>query len=434
MPVAAGPRALWAVVGTIRCGDIQEGVVLFKIPRRLVFSLGPAGFGAFLQLIVFAATSRALGAEAFGVMSVVFATSILFSPLSTLGSDQTIVRTLSRETASFAQVWGHILNITMLAFPIAWIAAFAVAVFTVGGEVPVLILGAAIAGEMLTGRAVTVASATLVAKDRVVAASLVELSVVATRAVTALIVFGLMASDSLTLWLSAVALQALTVSVVIGVVLSLKFGMPHLAVIKKDLSFGLLMMINLFLQQAQTNLDKILLENLVPAGALGVYSAGTRLQLLGNLGNLWVARLYYPGYFKQALAGDDALRRYIKSCVPLTLAVGLMSMIFMTGLAFLLPYLVGDGFDGITQIALVIALVPPFTALQIPAADALTALDKQRLRTIIYAVALVTMVILLLMLVPLLGAIGAAWALVLTAVATMATLWATLWIMLRRRA
>ena len=405
-----------------------------NIPKRLIFSLGPAGLGAIIQLLIFAATSRALGPEAFGVMSVVFATSILFSPLSTLGSDQTIVRSLSRETASFSEVWGHLLRVTFVAFPVAWAIALGIAYWTVGGRVPAFILASAIAGEMLVGRAMTVASATLVGKGRVVAASLVELATITSRLITAFIVFVLLNSGSLDVWLGAVAIQAIFVSAIIGLWLSSRYGRPKFSLIRADLGFGLLMMFNLFLQQAQTNLDKILLQQMVPARDLGVYSAGTRLQLLGNLGNLWVARLYYPGYFKEALIGDRALVTYLKACVPLTLGMGLMSMSFMAVLAFALPYIVGNDFEGITEIALIIALVPPFTALQIPAADALTALDHQRLRTIVYAVALLVLVLALLTLVPLLGAAGAAWALVFVAALTMATLWMMLWVILRRRA
>jgi len=43
---------------------------------------------------------------------------------------------------------------------------------------------------------------------------------------------------------------------------------------------------------AQNNFDRIILGQLASARDVGVYSAGTRLRLLGNMGNLWVARMY----------------------------------------------------------------------------------------------------------------------------------------------
>jgi len=343
-----------------------------KLPRRLLASLVGAGGAAVLQVLAFALTSRALGPEAFGVLSIIFATGILFSPLGSLGADQTMVRTISRGTADFSRAWGHVLTVTALAFPVAWAAAVGVTLFTLQSVLPLWLIAAALAGEMLIGRVTSAGSAIFVAHDQMVQASVLEFGVVLLRALAAVLVFYLWGSTSLELWLGVIAVQSGLTALLAYVILTRRFGRPNFGVIRGDLGFGVLLMMNLFMMMAQNNLDRIILGQVASAREVGIYSAGTRLQLLGNMGNLWVARMYYPGYFKAAL---------------------------------------------------VVALVPPFAALQIPAADALTALDRQRLRTWVYAVALIILVVAIFVGVSALGMVGAAWALVATAAGTAMVLW-----------
>ncbi len=343
-----------------------------------------------------------------------------------MGAEMTIVRTISRGTASFSQAWGHILTVTALAFPLAWLAAITlgyVSLNTFNLAIPFWLIAAAIAGEMLIGRAVSSGAAVFVAHEMMVHASVLEFSVIAVRALMAVLAFYVWGVTDLAVWLGVIAVQGGLTAVALAVIVSCRFGVPKFGVIRSDLGFGMLLMLNLFMQMAQSNLDKIILGQMVSARDVGVYSAGTRLRVLGNMGNLWVARMNHPGYFKAALQSRVALRSFMRSCVPVTLVVGLISALAMAGLAFALPLLVGEGFEGVTQVGLVIAMVPPFAALQTPAADALTALDHQRLRTWIYAGALAFMIAVLVPAVSLFGMIGAAWALVLTAVGTAATLW-----------
>ena len=394
-----------------------------KLPRRLLASLVGAGGAAVLQVLAFALTSRALGPEAFGVLSIIFATGILFSPLGSLGADQTMVRTISRGTADFSRAWGHVLTVTALAFPVAWAAAVGVTLFTLQSVLPLWLIAAALAGEMLIGRVTSAGSAIFVAHDQMVQASVLEFGVVLLRALAAVLVFYLWGSTSLELWLGVIAVQSGLTALLAYVILTRRFGRPNFGVIRGDLGFGVLLMMNLFMMMAQNNLDRIILGQVASAREVGIYSAGTRLQLLGNMGNLWVARMYYPGYFKAAMTGRGALKSYVWSCLPVTLAVGMLSALAMCALAFALPLLVGDGYDGVTEIGLVVALVPPFAALQIPAADALTALDRQRLRTWVYAVALIILVVAIFVGVSALGMVGAAWALVATAAGTAMVLW-----------
>jgi len=315
-----------------------------KLPRKLLVSLGGAGGAMLLQVLTFALTSRALGPEAFGVLSIIFATSILFSSLGAMGADLTIVRTISRGTATFSKAWGHVLTVTALAFPLAWLAAITVGYVTLSGfdlAIPFWLVAAAIAGEMVIGRAVSSGSAVYVAHEQMIHASVLEFGVVVLRALAAVLVFFVFNITELAVWLTVIALQAGLTAGGVAVIVSRRFGRPEFGIIRSDLGFGVLLMLNLFMQMAQSNLDKIILGQMTPARDVGVYSAGTRLQLLGNMGNLWVARMYNPGYFKAAMESPGALHAYMRGCVPVTLLVGLLSAAIMAALAFALPLLVG---------------------------------------------------------------------------------------------
>jgi len=397
-----------------------------KIPRELLTSLGGAGGAALLQVVAFALTSRALGPEAFGVLSVILATSIVFSSLGALGAEFTIVRTISRGTASFSKAWGHILTVTALAFPVAWFVAATVGYFSLNTfdlAIPFWLIAVAIGGEMLVGRAASSGAAVFVAHEQMVRASALEFFVVALRALAAVLAFFVWGVNDLAVWLGVISVQSGLTAVGVAVIVSRRFGVPEFGLIRSDLGFRLLLMLNQFMQMAQSNLDKIILGQMVSARDVGIYSAGTRLRVLGNMGNLWVARMYHPGYFKSALQSPGALRSYMRSCVPVTLVIGLLSAGAMAVLALALPLLVGEGYDGVTEVALVVALVPPIAALQFPAADALTALDHQKLRTWVYAGGLAFMLATLVPSVIQFGMIGAAWALVAAALVTAVALW-----------
>jgi len=317
-----------------------------KLPRRLLTSLVGAGGAAVLQVVAFALTSRALGPEAFGVLSIIFATGILFSPLGSLGADQTMVRTISRGTADFSQAWGHVLTMTALAFPVALAAAVGVASFTLQSTLPLWLIAAALAGEMLVSRVTAAGSAIFVAHDQMVQASLLEFGVVLLRTFVAVLVFYVWASTSLELWLGVIAVQSVLTTLLAYLVLTRRFGQPKFGIIRSDLGFGVLLTLNMLMFMAQNNLDRIILGQVASAREVGVYSAGTRLRLLGHMGNLWVARMYHPGYFKAAMTGRVALKSYVWSCLPVTLVIGILSGGAMAALAFALPLLVGDGYEG----------------------------------------------------------------------------------------
>jgi O-antigen/teichoic acid export membrane protein len=391
--------------------------------RRFAVALIPTATAALLQLATFVLTARALGPGAFGLVAATYAIAAVAADVAGLGGDAAMVRGIAVDPGRRATAWSHAVLLLLLSYPPVALAAIGVAAAlaapTLGAATVALLVG----GEVLVARATAAAELAQVALGRPAAAGLVRLAAVAARAATAALAFAVLGATDPHTWAAAACVQStLTAALLIA-----SCGRVTLRFDRAALGFGLLLMLNNVARSLAANLDRIVLAALLPPAALGLYAAGGRLLLVGAIANQAASRILHPRFFRAAEAGPAALAALTRGAALKMTTVGLLASAGIAALAPLLPALLGDGFAGTAGIAAALGLACPFVALQYPAADALTARDRQGLRTGITVAGVLAAALLL--------AAGAAvaglWGAVAGFVAGQAALAALLWLALR---
>lgn len=350
--------------------------------RRFLASVLPSGAAAALQLVTFALTARALGPETFGLLAVVYATTVIASDVAGLGGDLAMVRTVALDPGHFPAAWGHAL--TLLALSLLPVAAVAAALAALATGLPASVVAMLALGEVLLGRATAATELAFVARGAPVAASLARLAATAARTLTAVAMFGLAGVTTLAPWAAASLAQSTVTAAGLLLATGHLHGHPRWQLARTEIRFGLLLMLNQASRAVSGNLDRILLAALLPPAGLGLYAAGTRLQLVSGLLTQAATRLYHPRFFRAAADGEAALARLARSVAARLAAVGVGAALIIAVGAQLLPLLLGPAYAAAAPVAAGLALAAPFTALQYPAADALTARGQQGARTAIF--------------------------------------------------
>jgi len=355
------------------------GVAVAPDLRRFATAIVPTAAAAVLQLATFVLTGRALGPETFGLLAATYAVAAVATDVAGLGGDAAMVRSVAVDPARRPAAWGHALILLAIGYPPVALAATAAAALLVGPSLGLATVALIVCGDILVGRATAAAELVQVALGRPAVAGLVRLAAVAARAATAVLAFRLLRATDAHTWAIAAATQS---AVTAGLILAL-CGTPRLGIDRPALGFGLLLMLNGLARSLAVNLDRIVLAALLPPAALGLYAAGSRLQLVGAVANQAATRILYPRFFRAADAGPAALAALTRSAALAMALVGLLASVGIAALAPLLPFLLGRDFTGTAGVAAVLGLACPFVALQYPPADALTARGRQPLRTVV---------------------------------------------------
>jgi O-antigen/teichoic acid export membrane protein len=345
--------------------------------RRFARAIVPTAAAAALQLATFVLTGRALGPETFGLLAATYAIAAVATDVAGLGGDAAMVRAVAVDPSRRPAALGHALILLAASYPPVALAATAAAALLVGGSLGPGTVALLVCGDILVGRATAAAELVQVALGRPTGAGLVRLAAVAARAATAVLVFVLLRATDAHAWAIAAATQS---AVTAGLILAL-CGRPRPRIDRDALGFGLLLMLNGLARSLAANLDRIVLAALLPPAVLGLYAAGSRLQLVGAVTNQAATRILYPRFFRAAEAGPAALATLTRSAALAMAAVGLLASVGIAAVAPLLPLLLGPDFAGTAAVAAALGLACPFVALQYPPADALTACGRQPLRT-----------------------------------------------------
>ena len=341
-----------------------------------------------------------------------------------------MVRTVAVDPGRFPVAWGHALLLLLISYPPLVLVATGAAAVLAAPDLGLATVALLVGGEVLAGRASATTELAFVARSRPVAAALVRLAAVASRTVAAVVVFVLIGSTDPQLWATATFAQSAAIATVLLWLAGRGQGRPRLRCDRTALGFGLLLMVNQVCRSLNANLDRIVLGVLLAPATLGLYVAGSRLQLVGAILTQSATRILYPRFFRAERAGPADLAALVRSATVVMAAVGLLASLATAAIAPLLPIVLGPAFAGVAGLAAALGLACPFVAVQYPPADALTASGRQSLRTAIYLGGALATTLLLGLGVLLAGLWGA----VAAFIAGQAALAAALWIALRRTA
>lgn len=348
-----------------------------------VLSLIPIFFALGVQLVSFVLMAKYLGPSAFGELTVIVSICAIAIELTGLGGGDLLIRAVARKPEVFPGYFGNAIILGAATGLIAILLSLAAAWYLV----PSLTLSTMIiliASEVIVGRISGFGEQVAISHSNVVRASVYRSAAALVRLffITAAI-YGLR-DFSLERWTWFAAANALVISLVISLDVVRLYGGPTLWFSREELLDGSYFALNQIARASQSNLDRLFLAQVASPAVIGNYGAAARLVQIGIVPMQIITRMYYPNFFVFGEKGPAAVRSYaFRSAAPMV-AVSIVSASTITAGAFLVPWLLGQGYEDSANVTMALAWTLPLIGAQYPAADALTVLSLQGLRTAIY--------------------------------------------------
>lgn len=348
--------------------------------RTFAHAMGPAALALALQLVAFALTARGLGVEQFGRYTAVLALSFLMADIVGLGAADLFVRAIARNRQAHAEAWGQLLLLTVWTLPLVAAVATGIGAYVLEIRIPLGLLFVALAAEMGTSRAVAL-EMVMVAHRHPDRASWLRLLIVGLRLLAVLGFFVVAGRSDLEGWIVVVACCAVvTLGLCVGLGSRL-YGAPVWPAERFDYATGLLFCLTQVTRAVQASVDRVVLARFLPEAALGAYGAASRIAQLGLFPIQIGTRMLYPRFFEHAAEGVATMRRRAFKAAMVMGLIGIVSALAVIAASLCVERVLGSEFAHTGPLAAILALSLPFIALQYPAADALTGLGLQSLRT-----------------------------------------------------
>lgn len=355
----------------------------FDVIRTFVFSLIPVFFALGVQLIGFVLMAKYLGPAAFGELTVIISIAAIAIELTGLGAGDLMIRAVARRPEAFCGYFG---NAAVLGAATG-LVAIALSIGVASILVPSVTLGTiviVISSEVIVGRISAFGEQVAISHSNVVRASVYRsVAALARLFFVAVAIFG-MRHFSLDTWSWFACANAAAVSSVILFDVVRLYGRPTLWLAWKELLDGSYFALNQIARASQSNLDRLFLAQTASPAVIGNYGAAARLVQVGIVPMQIITRMYYPKFFVFSEKGPAAVRAYaLRSAIPM-LAVSILSAGAISSGAIFIPWLLGQGYADSVNATIALAWTLPLVGIQYPAADALTVLSFQGLRTAIY--------------------------------------------------
>lgn len=337
-----------------------------------------------LQLGTFALTARGLGVEQFGQYTALVAIVSVAIELVGLGGADLLVRAVATDKSRFPAYFGHLLATSGLSLPLvvagsAWLALWPMRVPIDAGHVVLALLA-----EIAVARSLSSVELVMVAHQHIARAGWLRLATFGARLLCAVVVFALCHQHALSVWIEAIVVQSLLVTTALIALAWRLYGRPDWQLRWPELGAGTTFALNQTSRAMQGNMDRMILSRYADSAALGAYGAATRIVQLGLFPVQVVTRILYPRFFVHGAQGLTAVRRFaVRTAAPALIGVGVLSGLAVAVAGLLAPWVLGADYESAVATTMQLAWALPFIALQYPAADTLTASNRQWLRATI---------------------------------------------------
>lgn len=335
---------------------------------QLLFGLG-----------VFFATARALGDEQFGQMMGVLALALITSSLAQLGAQQ-ILMLDHAAGGSFRDGWGRALTTV------------------IGGGVAVLAL--ALPFRTLLAPDVGLAAFGLVFASQAIGFAVTDYCVIATQAhrrlrsaffiragsglvrASAAVAFLFAGGDLLDdwAWIVAATWTIVAVGAVMYVNRTFDVRRPPVGLTVDDARRGLPYSMNAASAMFLDSSDRVMLSAYGFAGPAGVYSAGARMATLATLPLMALVRASDFDMYDRGRSGIGAARKLALRLASMAVVYGVLAGAGIYVLAWVPELLLGDTFDGTTEVIRWLAVIPLLQGLRVMGGNVLTTVGRQGLR------------------------------------------------------
>ena len=386
-----------------------------------------------MQAVYFILIARALGSRDYGAYVGVLAVVAIAAPFASLGSGNLLIKHVAREPHTFARHWGRALATTLLTGTILLGIVTIVAKLWLPTSVPLQLVLAVGAADLLFVRLVDVSAQAYQAHQRLSRTALLQLLLSPLRLLAAIVLIAVTPAPTVLEWGTVYLVSALIGAGLAVVLVNRELGRPefHLRHLASELREGAFFSVSLSAQSSTNDIDKAMLARLATLEATGVYAAAYRLVDVAfvPMASLLVAT--YARFFQHGVQGVRATARYARRLLGLGACYGLLAAAVLYFVAPALPAILGDEYHQAVAAVRWLSVLPLLKTVHYFGADALTGAGYQGVRTMILVSIAVVNVLLNVWLIPLYSWRGAAVATVISDGLLGVAIWASVWYLSR---
>jgi O-antigen/teichoic acid export membrane protein/glycosyltransferase involved in cell wall biosynthesis len=387
------------------------------------------GLGYGLRMAYFIVIARLLGVLQYGIVVGAFALVNLVAEYGRLGSGTVLLRYVSPDHSRFALYWGNILAITSVMSGLLIVTLHLIAPHIVSPATAAIVFITAIGTCFFEQITVSATQAFQAFQDMRTAALFNQMTSMF-RTVVAVGMLVTLHHASAWQWAIASAIASAIAMVAALIVVTRRLGWPefspHLA--WRHGKEGVEYAFASSTTSAYNDLDKTMLSHYGMSAANGIYGMAYRIIEMGTAPLTSIQLASQPRLFQLAESGADQPIRLGRRLMKHSLLVSAATALGMYVLAPLIPLMAGRGFSEGTSALRWLCFIPIFRSVHATSGSVLTAIGRQRYRTITQIIVVALNFGLNVWLIPTHGWHGAAWA----SLATDGTLALLNWSLLER--
>lgn len=359
---------------------------LAKMAMAYAASGGSLLVAAATQLVTFAIIARYLGAEQFGIYVVVTAITSIAVTVCGLGGQESLVRRVARNAASYPIMLGHALSLLAL----SGIALVGLGLCILPVLLPlaadpatnILSYTLVLLANLVLYRFIVIAGQSFVAMSRFGPANAIEIWYALVRMAAAALGCVVFHVDTVAEW--AVWLFASHLLVALTCALALRrFGHPRWRIVREEVPLGLHYSSQFVVRTVRQNADLLVLGVIASSEIVGSYGIARRMLDSSYLSIEALNRLVYPGSAAASASGLHAIQVRTRRVLYASVGVGVSAAVAMFVLAPLLPMVFGQEYSSVVDFARILCwAVVPFAAYAV-ALDTLGASGRQGTRSLV---------------------------------------------------
>lgn len=342
-----------------------------------VIAIGVSAVFQFAGIVILA---RSLGPEEFSIIVATAAVASVAVEFVGLGSGDMLIRSVSRNPATYAGAFGRALKIIAVTLLPGSIAALLAATTMSGQYQTVWVLFLLTLSEIISIRFIILLEQIAIAHHRTQVANGYKLLSAALR-------FSAIAGACLILGVTSASAwaghYAAAVVAIVGccTLHAIKtFGPPEFSTPPGAQHAGLLFSAMQIVRAMQFAMDKVAVAAIASPAAVGVFGMASRVAQFSVLPASALTRITYPTFFARGANGTREAARYGLGILPVSLLIASLSSAGVIVLSFFLDDILGSAYADAGFYLRLLALLPVLSTLQNVAGDILSGSDRQHYR------------------------------------------------------
>lgn len=407
--------------------------VLMRLPDTgLVRNTGALLLGQAVRVpvlaVYFLLATRTLGVDTYGVLVAVTAAAMIAAPFAGLGGGTLVVKHGAIDPAQTRRWLGAGLAMSLVGTVVLGTVLLLAAPLFLPRGTPVVVLAAVVLAEFVLARVVDLSAAVFVAREQMHLTAVCQVLFAAGRLAAALVLLVLPVEVTLLTWVLALVAGSALAALVCLVLAVRAVGAPRLDLTpyRGHLREGFLFATGIGVQSAHNDVDKAMLGRMEGGLASGLYGAAYRIVDMAWMPMRALLAAAHPRMFRHGARGLGELAPFVARLAGPAVGYSVAVALAMALGAGLVVPLLGVDYAGAVPLLRALAALVVLRGLYYLAADMLTGLGRQGIRTVVQVSVLALNVLLNLVLIPTHGVWGAVWATLVCEAVLAAVLWSVL--------